>query len=310
MKTSASQGSLVLALSSGLYTTHVMVPPTPGPLAAAATVGLGDQLGMVILVGLLASIPVVLVSYLYALKVGTTITIVADTELKQERTQTIHWVSAFLPLTLPILLIAAGSVGDLLSSTHPVTKILAVLGIPVVALLIGVLLSLTLIDRARDKDWPDWISEALRDAGIIILITGAGGAFGAIIKTSGIAGLISTYASGSHLHGILFLFMAWLLAVILKTAQGSSTSSMIITSSLMAPLANTAGLVTPVELSILVVAIGGGSIAVSHANDSYFWVVSQFGRLTAKDAFNRFTPMTFVQGITALITAIILYLLL
>ncbi len=311
LKTSASAGTLVLALSSGLYTTHVMVPPTPGPLAAAATFGLGDQLGLVIGVGLAASIPVVLASYFYALKTGSRMQIVnqahhsVDTDGKR-----FHWVQAFLPLTLPIALIGAASVGNLISPTHPAVIGLSILGLPIVALLIGVTLSLLLIDRQKDKDWPDWISEALKDAGIIILITGAGGAFGAMIKASGIAGHISSYATGSHLEGTFFLIFAWLLAAILKTAQGSSTSSMIITSSLMAPLASSAGLVTPVELSILVVAIGGGAFTVSHANDSYFWVVSQFGGVGSRDALQIFTPMTLIQGITALVTSIILFLLL
>jgi len=310
LKTSASQGALVLALSSGLYTTHVLVPPTPGPLAAAATVGLGDQLGIVILIGLLGSIPVVLVSYLYAAKAGIKIPVSLKTEVVVNVRQKIKWPRAVLPLILPIFLIAAASFGKLISETNPLITILSVVGLPVVALLIGVMLALTLIDRQLHRDWPSWITEALKDAGVIILITGAGGAFGAVIKSSGIANLISAYASGSQMQGIFFLAFAWLIAAILKTAQGSSTSSMIITSALLAPLAGAAGLSSAIDLSILVLAIGGGSIAVSHANDSYFWVVSQFGGISAKDAFSKYTPMTFLQSITALVTCILLFLLL
>ncbi len=310
LKTSASQGSLVLALSSGLYTTHVLVPPTPGPLAAAAAVGLGNQLGMVMLIGLLGSIPVVLVSYLYASISGAKIPISNKAEVLPAVRPKIKWSRAVLPLILPIVLIAGSSFGKLISDTNPLIAILSVVGIPVVALLIGVMLSLTLIDRQLHRDWPSWITEAMKDAGVIILITGAGGAFGAVIKASGIANLILEYASGSQMQGIFFLAFAWLIAAILKTAQGSSTSSMIITSALLAPLAGAAGLSSSVDLSILVLAIGGGSIAVSHANDSYFWVVSQFGGISPKDAFSRYTPMTFLQSITALVTSILLFLLL
>ncbi|HRI79604.1 MAG TPA: GntP family permease, partial [Cyclobacteriaceae bacterium] len=121
---------------------------------------------------------------------------------------------------------------------------------------------------------------------------------------------ISDYSTGSALQGAFFLLFAWMIALILKTAQGSSTSSMIITSSLLAPLAGAAGLNSAIDLSLLVVAIGGGSIAFSHANDSYFWVVSQFGGISEKDAFSRFTPMSFVQSLTALITSLLLFILL
>lgn len=309
LKTSASAGSLVLALSSGLYTTHVLVPPTPGPLAAAATVGLGDQLGIVIMIGIVTSVPVVLVSYFYARKMG----IKFQTDLTSQESgvkKKIPLFKALLPLVVPIILIAGGSFGKLISADHPLTHLLSPLGIPIVALLIGVLLALTLIDRNTDKDWTVWISEALKDAGVIILITGAGGAFGAVIKTSGIDKLISDYSTGSALQGAFFLLFAWMIALILKTAQGSSTSSMIITSSLLAPLAGAAGLNSAIDLSLLVVAIGGGSIAFSHANDSYFWVVSQFGGISEKDAFSRFTPMSFVQSLTALITSLLLFILL
>jgi GntP family gluconate:H+ symporter len=310
LKTSVAPGSLVLALSSGLYTTHVLVPPTPGPLAAAANLGLGDNLGIVILVGLLASVPVALVAYVFSLKVGPGIAIVQEASIAPEQKTSIYWVRALLPLLAPILLIALAAAGKLIDDPPHTLNILFIMGIPVVALMIGVLLSFTLIDRSHHKQWPDWITEALKDAGIIILITGAGGAFGAVIKTSGIANIISSSVTGSDLYGTVFLLVAWLLAAVLKTAQGSSTSSMIITSSLMAPLASAAGLSTSTDLAILIVAIGGGSIAVSHANDSYFWVVSQFGKLSPKDALARFTPMTLVQGITALVTAVALHFVL
>ena len=108
LKTSASQGSLVLALSSGLYTTHVLVPPTPGPLAAAAAVGLGNQLGIVMLIGLLGSIPVVLVSYLYASISGAKIPISNKAEILPAVRQKIKWSRAVLPLILPIVLIEIG----------------------------------------------------------------------------------------------------------------------------------------------------------------------------------------------------------
>jgi GntP family gluconate:H+ symporter len=307
MKSGSGAGALVLALSSGLYTTHVLVPPTPGPLAAAATLGLGDQLGTVMLVSLLGSIPVVVVSVFYAVRAGKIVQ-ASGGEVKSYFDPGMKWRLALLPLILPIVLIAAASLSKILKEESMFTSVLSVAGMPVVALLLGVLLAMTLVDRRKHPDWPDWITTSLKDAGVIILITGAGGAFGSVIKASGIANLIAGYASGSQMQGVYFLLFAWIIAATLKTAQGSSTSSMIITSSLLAPLAPAAGLSSSLELSVLVLAIGGGAFAVSHANDSYFWVVSQFGGISSKDALSRFTPMTLLQGLTALITSIVMFL--
>lgn len=104
--------------------------------------------------------------------------------------------------------------------------------------------------------------------------------------------------------------MAWLLAALLKTAQGSSTTAMIMVSAVLAPLAPTAGIVSGPHLALLFAAIAGGSLVVSHANDSYFWVVSQFGRISSSQTLGYYTPMTMIQGIVALIMTLILFVLL
>lgn len=306
-QSTANSAQLSLALSSGLYTTHVLVPPTPGPLAAAANLNFSEHISTLILISLIASIPVALVSYFFSLRLGRSIK--ADQiiiELKNEHTEISAWKS-FLPLILPILLIASASIPSIISLNENIISLLRIIGHPVVALMIGLLLSTMLIKKKDTKEMPFWISTALKDAGIILLITGAGGAFGAVIKTSGIDILLKEYVSNSSSQGIIFMIIAFVIAAILKTAQGSSTSSIIITSSLLAPLAATAGFVSPAQLSVLVIAIGGGAMTVSHANDSYFWVVSQFGGISPRDAFRSFTLLTLAQGITALITSILLF---
>ena len=191
-----------------------------------------------------------------------------------------------------------------------IASVMHTLGQPIVALTIGLLFSFTLLEKNQNKEWPAWISEALKDAGIILLITGAGGAFGSVIKSSGIDVILKEYISDSQVSGIIFLLAGFIIASILKTAQGSTTSSMIITSSLLAPLAVSSGFTEPTDLAILILAIGGGGMTVSHANDSYFWVVSQFGGISSKDAFRSYTLISFAQGITALLTSILLFLLL
>jgi len=300
---------LSLALSSGLYTTHTLVPPTPGPLAAAANLNISENVSSVILIGIVSSIPVAFVSYLFAKRIGKNISVeVTQTKKKTERV--ISGWKAFLPLVLPIILIASASLPKIMNESNPLTALLQIVGQPVVALLIGLLLSFLLITRDQFGQWPLWLSDALKDAGIILLITGAGGAFGGVIKTSGIDLLLKDYITQSETQGVVFLVIGFIIAAILKTAQGSTTSSLIITSSLLAPLALSAGFTSATQLSILIIAIGGGAMTVSHANDSYFWVVSQFSGISPRDAFRSFTLLTFIQGFTALITSIILFLIL
>ena len=307
---SVNPAQLSLALSSGLYTTHTLVPPTPGPLAAAANLGVSGNLGTVILIGILGTIPVAFVSYLLAKRFGSKITSTLPPPAKIIEVKSIPAFRAFLPLILPIILISLSSVPKMISGGTIIASVMHTLGQPIVALTIGLLFSFTLLEKNQNKEWPAWISEALKDAGIILLITGAGGAFGSVIKSSGIDVILKEYISDSQVSGIIFLLAGFIIASILKTAQGSTTSSMIITSSLLAPLAVSSGFTEPTDLAILILAIGGGGMTVSHANDSYFWVVSQFGGISSKDAFRSYTLISFAQGITALLTSILLFLLL
>jgi GntP family gluconate:H+ symporter len=303
---SVNPAQLSLALSSGLYTTHVLVPPTPGPLAAAANLNMSESLSQLILISLSVSLPVAIVSFFFSKKFGKEILIdLSEHTITKQHSSITTW-KAFLPLFMPILLIALGSLPSVLSVSPAIQSQLKIIGQPVIALMIGILLSLLLISKSNTQEVHRWISAALKDAGIILLITGAGGSFGAVIKSSGIDTSLKDILSANGGHGILFLVIGFLLAAILKTAQGSSTSSMIITSSLLAPLAASSGFVSAAQLSVLIVAIGGGAMTVSHANDSYFWVVSQFSGMAPRDAFRTFTVLTLLQGITALLSAILL----
>ena len=308
---SVHPAQLALALSSGLFTSHTLVPPTPGPLAAAATFGIGAELGTVILMGVAGSIPVALVAFFAAKKLGRKITFdPISVETLPSRTKASAFV-AFLPLILPIVLIASAMLPDAIGTSGPITEFIEVIGQPVIALSIGFLLAVVLlISRAQRKEWPAWIGEALKDAGVILLITGAGGAFGYVIKSSGIDVMLESTMSNAPSRGLAFLLTAFALSALLKTAQGSTTSAMIITSALLSPLMASAGFSSTVEVSVLVLAVGAGAMTVSHANDSYFWVVSQFSGLTPRDAFRSFTLITLLQGITGLSTAIIFYLIL
>jgi gluconate:H+ symporter, GntP family len=308
-QSSVPAATLALSLSTGLYSTHTLVPPTPGPLAVAATLGLADRLGEVILISLIGSLPVALVAYFFAIRIGRTITTtisVSDTPVIASR---LPKMLAFLPLVLPIILITTATLPKTFVMTGAWAGILVTLGQPIVALFIGLVVAMTFISKQDKTKWPGWISEALKDAGLILLITGAGGAFGLVIRSSGADVILKQSVTSFQAEGIIFLITAYGIAALLKTAQGSTTSSLIITSSLLAPLASLAGFETPEQLIFLMLAIGGGAMTVSHANDSYFWVISQFGGISTRETFRSFTLITFIQGLTALLMAILLFLI-
>ncbi len=300
---------MATALSGGLYATHCLVPPTPGPIAMAGT--LEADLGLTILVGLLVSIPAVIVSIIYAKLVASKIDIPANSEytldeLKEKYGKLPGAVHSFSPIILPIILIALSSVASFPSYPFGqgfILKFLNFIGNPVVALLLGVFLAMTLIPKSEKKNTLEWVTKGVVDSAGILAITGAGGSFGAILKLLPIAdsvgGLVNTGI------GILIPFI---IAMILKLAMGASTVAMITTAGMMAPLMASMGFTSPLGKVLVVLAIGAGSMVASHANDSYFWVVSQFSDMKTEEAYKCQTGMTAVMGISIIILLFIISL--
>ncbi|WP_306013122.1 MULTISPECIES: GntP family permease [unclassified Allomuricauda] len=296
-----------IALATGLYSAHVFVPPTPGPLAAAAI--LEADLGMVLIFGLLVAIPVSISGYFWARFIGKSLQEDDSTktmEQKEEVLATVKPYQAFLPLLVPIVLIAMKSIVDY--PTHPLGEgwlfqMFNFLGSPVIALLIGVFFAFSLGRKVPQEDKKGWVSEAFMKAGAIVLITGAGGAFGAILRTMDIASIINLESS----TGVGGLLIAFVIAAVLKTAQGSSTVAIITTSAIIAPLLETFGLISITDKALAVLAIGAGAMTVSHINDSYFWVVSQFSHMKVKTALKGHTLGTLVQGTIGLLVILFLY---
>jgi len=298
-----SLAASAIALSLGLYATHTMVPPTPGPIAAAGI--LGADLGVVILWGLLVSIPALLVGWLFAVRAGKRIKIDPEPELTEENIaakmkEAPSASKAFLPIVVPIILILLKSISDF--PTRPFgdgafRQLIGFIGHPVTALMIGILIAFTL-PKKLDKEMlstSGWVGEALVNAAIIIMITAAGGAFGKILQNSGIAKVIGDTLARANLG----IWLPFIIAAGIKTAQGSSTVSIITTASLMAPLMEPLGFTSTVAKALVVVAIGAGSMVVSHANDSYFWVVTQFSRMDVKLGYRLQTLGTLLEGFTA-----------
>jgi len=229
-----------------------------------------------------------------------------DTELTEPQYSKQPLIGIILPIIIPIGLIALKSITSY--PTKPfgdgvVVDILLFLGHPLVALFIGIVCAVNLIDKdITSNKRLLWVTESLKEAGVIILITGAGGAFGAVLRSANIDTLIATHMTDVQVG----IFLPFLLAAILKTAQGSSTVAIITSATIIAPLLPPLGLDTELSKALTVLAIGAGAMTVSHINDSYFWVVSQFSGMTTKTTLRSHTLATGIQGITAIILIFIL----
>lgn len=293
-----SMAVMAVALATGLYATHTMVPPTPGPLAAAAA--LKADLGMVIMYGLIAAVPAALAGYFWAIHFGQKYDIRPDVEesysdLLQKYGKLPGTFASFLPIILPIVLILLKSVADFPTKpfgTEALAKTMGFIGDPVMALMLGVVCSLFLVPRKDFGEAIDkWMGHGIKDAAIILAITGAGGSFGKVLAASPMKDFIGVSMSTMNL-GLLLPFM---ISAALKTAQGSSTVAIITTAAIMAPMMGVAGL----DPALTVVVIGAGSMVVSHANDSYFWVVSQFSNMPVNVAYKIYTTATLMEGVVA-----------
>ena len=291
---------LGVSLAAGLYTAHVFVPPTPGPLAATAA--LDADLGLVIVLGLAVALPVALSGYLWAKFLSKRMSY-EDTEIEQTQEPDKKLPKtrlSFSPIIVPIVLIAMKSIVNY--PTKPMgegmlAQIFDFLGNPIIALLIGVFLAFKLKPKTTDENHLNWVSSGLKDAGTIILITGAGGAFGAILQSTGLGTIIGDNFSEYNLG----LFLPFIIAAALKSAQGSSTVAIITTAAIVAPLLESFGLDSSLGRALSVLAIGAGSMTVSHLNDSFFWVVAQFSGMDTTTALKSQTVATLIQGVTGIL---------
>jgi gluconate:H+ symporter, GntP family len=304
--------ALSIALATGLYATHTFVPPTPGPIAAAGNLGLDDQLGLVILFGAAVALVALFAGYFWASFAGKKYTTSEDTEtFTQNISENIKLPSAtksLLPILIPILLIALRSI-----ATYPAKpcgtgffySFLDFSGQPVNALLTGFLLAFLLFPKFNKETLTGWIGDGISAAAPILLITGAGGAFGTILKETQIGETIGNMLAGYQLG----IFLPFIIAAAFKTAQGSSTVALVATSALIAPLLSAIGLDSLNGKILAVMATGAGAMTISHANDSFFWVVTQFSGMDVKTGYKTHTIATLIQGITAIVFIFMLSLI-
>ncbi len=294
-----------IALAAGLIATHCLVPPTPGPIAAAGI--LDADLGLVIVLGMVVSVFALIAGWLFATRVASKTYIDPNPELSEEQVleKIKHAPSAskaFIPIVVPILLIVLKSISDF--PTQPfgdglLRNGVGFVGAPVIALLIGVLLAFRLpkkLDRQM-LSTTGWVGQALVNAAIIIMITGAGGSFGMILRNSPIASVIGESLSNANLG----IWLPFIISAAIKTAQGSSTVALITTASLMAPLMGPLGFEGGAAKALVVLSIGAGSMVVSHANDSFFWVFTQMTKMDVKTGYKLHTFNTLILGVTSVV---------
>ena len=329
-KISASPVAMSVALSGGLYASHVFIPPTPGPIAAAGTLGLGGNLLLVIIMGTVVSVPVLVAVYFFSKSIAKSVTI-SDKEADATITASYEELlkkfgtlpSGFLslaPIIMPIIFMAVGSVVDVLAKQGMLDKaallpkIFLFLGNPIIALAIGVIFCVFLLAETKKmREFDHITNESLKIAGPILFITAAGGVLGNVITEAGFVNFIKENASTIKAVGIFFPFI---ISAVLKTAQGSSTVAIITTASIMGAfsadnsLMHTLGFTSEISAALCVMAIASGAMCVSHANDSYFWVVTNFSKMTADQGYRTQTAMTFIMGIVGMISVYILSLVL
>ena len=329
-KISASPVAMSVALSGGLYASHVFIPPTPGPIAAAGTLGLGGNLLLVIIMGTVVSVPVLVAVYFFSKSIAKSVTI-SDKEADATITASYEELlkkfgtlpSGFLslaPIIMPIIFMAVGSVIDVLAKQGMLDKaallpkILLFLGNPIIALAIGVIFCVFLLAETKKmREFDHITNESLKIAGPILFITAAGGVLGNVITEAGFVNFIKENASTIKAIGIFFPFI---ISAVLKTAQGSSTVAIITTASIMGAFSDgnslmyILGFTSEISAALCVMAIASGAMCVSHANDSYFWVVTNFSKMTADQGYRTQTAMTFIMGVVGMISVYILSLVL
>ena len=311
-KTGKPSVTLSIALATGLYARHTFVPPTPGPIAAAGNLGLESQLGLVILFGLGVALFAMLSGYFWAIYVGKKFTTKDDE--RDEETQHGKGIKlpsgtlSLAPILVPIFLIALRSIATY--PTKPLGEgffftLIDFAGQPVNALFSGLFLSFLLFPKFNKETLTGWIGDGISAAAPILLITGAGGAFGAILKETRIGETIG-YLLADYQLGI---FLPFIIAAAFKTAQGSSTVALVATSALIAPLLPGIGLDSLYGKVLAVMATGAGAMTISHANDSYFWVVTQFSGMDVKTGYKTHTTATLIQGVSSMILIYLLTLI-
>ena len=332
-KTQSSPVAMTVALSGGLYLSHVFIPPTPGPLAAAETLGLSSNLLLVMGMGLLCSIFPMFLLILFSNYIGRRISCSADASTNTassssttsacttdastntssasstdadriaaeynaiiEKSGKLPSASlSFAPIIVPIILMSLASILQGAEMQQQLKDVVLFLSNPTIALAIGLLFATFLLKRG--SGFEEMVENSLKRSGPILFITAAGSVLGNIVAGSPLVSFITDNAQVLNGLGLLFPF---LVSAMLKSSMGSSSVAIITAAGIVAPFAEAMGLASPIGLTLICMAVGAGSMTVSHSNDSYFWVVTKFGRMDIKSGYKTQTLATLILGLGAL----------
>lgn len=283
-QTKKSIVTLGIALASGLVITHTMVPPTPGPVGAAGIYG--ANVGSVILWGIVIAIPMLIAIMPYAKKIGKEIyqlpeeigdgwyrpNTILNSENMENELEELNLPStskAFAPIIVPIILILLNTAGNVLNIPGIIGVIVNFLGVPLIAVGIGLMIAiLTLTEGLTREDTLSTMEKGIASAGIVILVTGGGGALGSVLRTSGVGEYIAEYIANSPVPPI---FLPFLISTMMRFIQGSGTVAMLTAASITAPIMTSLG-VNPVFATLSACV---GSLFFSYFSDSFFWVVNR-----------------------------------
>ena len=287
-------------LAAGLYSVHCLIPPHPGATAAAGI--MSANIGQLIMIGLPVAAVAALSGFLWVKFItrNDPNTRPIDDPDKKNQNEAIELPSAFrslLPIVVPVLLLSGRSAFLLLApgDQGALTKIISFLGEPIIALMIGILLAVSLYKKVNSKELNELFDLSIEKAGTILAITAAGGIFGTVIKATGIGEVAGVYLAATGLG----IFVPFLIASFLKTAQGSSTVAIMTTASIISPMLASLNLNGSYGILLATLAMGAGSMFISHTNDSYFWVITKFSDLEVKSTLRVWTTTTAVMGIFA-----------
>ena len=332
-KTQSSPVAMTVALSGGLYLSHVFIPPTPGPLAAAETLGLSGNLLLVMGMGLLCSLFPMFLLILFSNYIGRRISCSADASTNTASSSSTtsacttnastgtpsanstdadriaaeynaiieksgklpSTALSFAPIIVPIILMSLASILQRAEMQQQLKDVVLFLSNPTIALAIGLLFATFLLKRG--SGFEEMVENSLKRSGPILFITAAGSVLGNIVAGSPLVGFITDNAQVLNGLGLLFPF---LVAAMLKSSMGSSSVAIITAAGIVAPFAEAMGLASPIGLTLICMAVGAGSMTVSHSNDSYFWVVTKFGRMDIKSGYKTQTLATLILGLGAL----------
>ncbi|MFD5724367.1 GntP family permease [Streptomyces sp. NPDC127036] len=313
-----------LPLLAGLSMTHAFLPPHPGPVAAAGL--LHVQLGWVLLMGIICGVPSVLAAWVYAAWIGRRIFVPVPQEMveaaeeakqavvEEQRAQGVEPREEPVPLGTvigiigtPLVLILAATFSSIVLDPSTLRSVIEFFGSPFVALTIALLLAYYLLGIRRGwsrKSLETVSTSSLKPVGNILLVVGAGGIFGAVLKASGVAQALS---DTFHDVGLPIIVLAYLISLVLRVAQGSATVAIVTTAGIVAPLL-TEGDHSQAFVALVIMAISAGSIFASHVNDGGFWMVAKYFGISERDTLRTWTVLESVLSVAGFAVAAVVSL--